>query len=390
MRASLLLLLCSASLMLFAQDRADLERQQKELQEKISYTNSLLGKVSSRQKESVSALQLVKDQIDARTALIGNYRQELHNIKNDQAATETEIVSLRKQMNRLEASYENMLRTSYRAKLLDNKWLFLLSATSFNQLFRRWQYLRQVNSFWRSRLSEMSQKQDKLEEKQRDLTRLVVQKDALLETSLQEQKRLESDKTRHSQLVSELASEEKRLRNDLKEHKVASDKLRRAIADIISEVASTNTAKELPTTPAMKKLAQSFERNRGKLPWPVRRGIISRPFGTQRHPTLKNVTTNNNGVDIRTEAAAPIHAIFEGTVVGTQYIPGFDHMLILAHGSFYTVYSYLREIDVEKGTKIRSDQVLGTARDRDGIGEVHLEIWHGKELLDPKDWLMTQ
>ncbi len=376
--------------MLSAQDRADLERQQKELQEKISYTNTLLGKVSSRQKESVSALQLVKDQIDARTALIGNYRQELLNIKNEQVKTETEIVSLKKQMDRLLESYQDMLKTSYRAKLLHNKWLFLLSATSFNQLFRRWQYLRQVNNFWRSRLSEMSEKQEKLQEKQRDLTHLVVQKDALLATSVKEQKRLEADKTKHSQIVSELASEEKRLRNDLKEHKLASEKLRRAIANIISEVAGNNTGNALPTTPAMKKLAQSFERNRGKLPWPVRRGVISRPFGTQRHPTLKNVSTNNNGVDIRTEVAAPIHAIFEGTVVGTQYIPGFDHMLILAHGSFYTVYSYLKQVNVEKGTKIGSDQILGTARDRDGIGEVHLEIWHGKELLDPKDWLMTQ
>ena len=382
--------MCGVSLILPAQDRADLERRQKELQDKISYTNSLLSQVSSRQKESVSALQLVKDQIDARTDLISNYRQELLNIKNDQAATESEIVSIRKQMDRLLNSYQGMLRTSYRAKLLDNKWLFLLSATSFNQLFRRWQYLRQVNSFWRSRLAEMAEKQDKLKEKQRTLTDLVVQKDALLSTSLQEQKSLEADKARHSQIVSELASEEKRLRSDLKEHKLASEKLRRAIANIISEVAANHTAKELPTTPAMRKLAQSFERNRGKLPWPVRRGIISRSFGAQRHPTLKNVSINNNGVDIRTEAAASIHAIFEGTVVGTQYIPGFDHMLILAHGSFYTVYSYLQQVNVEKGAKIRSDQIVGTARDRDGIGEVHLEIWHGKELLDPKDWLMTQ
>ena len=381
---------CMLPMLLQAQDRADLERQQKELQNKIAYTNELLTKISDRQKQSISSLQLVKDQIQARSELINNYTKELLEIKNDQVSTEAQIVEIKKQMAHLSNSYQEMLRDSYRAKLLDNKWLFLLSAASFNQLFKRWQYLRQINKFWRAKLEAMTNQQQQLEKRQKELTDLVVEKDALIAESIGEQKKLESDRRKYDQIARDLASEEHQLRADLKDQQQAREKLRNAIANIIAKVSSDASSADLPSTPAMTKLARSFESNRGKLPWPVRKGIIVRSFGQQKHPTLRNVTVNNNGVDIKTESGAPIHAIFDGTVVGHQYIPGYDHMLILAHGSFYTVYSYLKEIDVSKGTTIHSDQILGVAREQDGIGEVHLEIWHGKELLDPKDWLMTQ
>ena len=117
------------------------------------------------------------------------------------------------------------------------------------------------------------------------------------------------------------------------------------------------------------------------------RGLIVKAFGRQVHPTLRNVTIVNNGVDISTDPRAVVKAVFDATVFGQQYIPGYDHMVIISHGAYYSVYSYLSTITVGKGEKIKTGETIGLSRNLDGTGQIHLEIWHGKELLDPQSWL---
>jgi len=132
-----------------------------------------------------------------------------------------------------------------------------------------------------------------------------------------------------------------------------------------------------------------FRRQRGRLPWPVPSGFVSRGFGRQRHPTLKNIEITNNGIDIRTDENAAVSAVEGGRVAGVQFIPGHNYTVVIQHGDYYTVYSNLTESNVQKGDNVRAGHVLGrvSANNITGTTELHFEVWREKERLNPAVWI---
>ena len=140
---------------------------------------------------------------------------------------------------------------------------------------------------------------------------------------------------------------------------------------------------------ALARLTGDFKKNRGRLPKPVKNGIVTKRFGKQPHPTLPGIEITNNGIDIRTERNADVFAIFEGKVVSKQFIPGYQNMLIIQHGEYYSVYSNLENVTVKKGEQIGTMEKIGTvAIDRkSNVSEVHFEVWRDKIRLNPEDWV---
>jgi len=366
-------------------DLDQLKSEQEKLNAKIEYTNKLLSKNKDKKGAAIHDLTLINKQIESRRSLVKSIGNELRNVRSQQEAGEKEVRKLRGQKEDLNDSYAAILRASYKSKLLKNRWLFLFTAHSFEQLYQRWRYLKQLNGGVQKQLSQISQTVSQIDQEILRLKVIETEKTALLAAQKSQQHLLDQEIGKQKKVLAVLSSEEKKLTADLRAQRKNQEKLRKAIVKAI-ETAS-GSGKNLPLTPAMVKLSEGFKSNRGKLPWPVEKGLVARTFGEQSHPSLRNVKIANNGVDIVTDQAAAVRAIFDGKVVGTQFIPGYDHMLIVSHGSFYTVYSYLSMISVAKGDVIKIGDTIGVARDKNGAGELHLEIWQGRELLNPESWL---
>ena len=144
-----------------------------------------------------------------------------------------------------------------------------------------------------------------------------------------------------------------------------------------------------PNAPAAESLSKSFAGNKGRLPWPVKKGFLTGRFGVQQHPTIKSVKISNNGVDISTEKGAEVYAVFDGKVVSVQYIPGFQYVVIIQHGTYYTVYARLEEVKVKKDDTVKTRSVIGVVN-TDAIAnttEIHFEVWRDKQRLDPETWI---
>ena len=126
-----------------------------------------------------------------------------------------------------------------------------------------------------------------------------------------------------------------------------------------------------------------------RLPMPVNSGVITKRFGKQPHPTIRGIEITNNGIDIRTQRNADVQVIFEGIVISKQFIPGYQNMLIIQHGSYYTVYSNLGEVFVKKGERVKTRQVIGKVgwNRISNVSEVHFEVWRDKVRLNPEDWI---
>lgn len=370
---------------LSGQSLEDLRKEQSQLTEKLNLASKLLAENQFKKEDNELKLSVLSRQIETRKQLINSIEKQVINLRSKQTASEEEIRKLRQQKENLMDSYAGLIQTSYRSKLLKTRWLFLLSAHNLPQLYQRWRYLKLLSDGVQKQLGALSHMVDKIDHELAILRQTEAEKQRALREQEQQKKILDGDVTKHKSALASLGREEKQLRADIEENKKAQTRLRAAIVKIISE--SRGESKEIPLTPALARLSSTFAANKGNLPWPVDRGLVVRTFGKQVHPTLKNVTINNHGIDITTEAGSPVKAIFEGMVVGHQYIPGYDHMVIISHGNYYTVYSYLSSILVNKGDKIRTGDLIGVARERGGSGQIHLEIWKGRELLNPQSWL---
>lgn len=155
-----------------------------------------------------------------------------------------------------------------------------------------------------------------------------------------------------------------------------------------AEAAADRRAVRIALTPETALASSSFAGNRGHLPWPVSRGFISQRFGRHPHPVLKNVTVENRGIDIQTDAGEAVRSCFDGKVLTITNIAGMNTIVMIQHGDFFTVYAKLRSVNVQEGQRVRAREVIGTvATDGDGTSEVQFQVWHNSSNLNPESWL---
>lgn len=406
--------------------RKALEARRHELISQISETNQLLKTIRQNRKTTVNQYITLQDQIAKRQELINTLEQEIEITDLSVSRAREVVFALEADVEILKKEYAEMARKAYRLKLTNNSLLFVLSADSFNEGFRRWNYLKQYDEYRQKQAVLIEGTQTTLSRKAVQLQERKSKKELLLKNELSQKNILTQELSTSDQLLARLRTDEVRVESELDKKKSAHNKLNQSISKIISseiarqqkevekevvkpvEPARTpspnpnlnspaepkiNTAPSIAKTSKpntnLRNLSSNFNSNQGKLPPPVENGIVVQKFGNQPHPTLKNVRINNNGIDIQTEKNANINAVFDGEVLGLKFIPGNNYMVILQHGEYFTVYSNLEEVFLRRGDKVKTGEVIGkVALDKiSGNFEVHFEVWKNKELMNPSKWI---
>lgn len=396
---SLLLMLCFLMMSVGAfgqQSRKDLEDKRKQLLKEIERTSSLLKQTQKNKEATFSHYITLQKQISKRQQLIETLQTEIAFMQSNVDRTSGVIEALSGDVDRLREEYASMARHAYRQKLSGSAWLFIFSAKNFNDTFRRWQYLRQYDSYRQKQARLILETQKTLMNKINILEQRKLDKLHLLDSEKRQSEILGLEVSAKNRLLGELKDDEIRLSKELQAKEIAAAKLSAAIERVIKEeiARAGNAAKaKSPATKASTDkavaLSKDFQKNKGRLPWPVKNGVITGYFGKQQHPTIKTIEITNNGIDIRTDQGSLVRAVFDGKVAGTQFIPGYDYMVILQHGDFYTVYSNLEEVNVRKGDEVKTRQDIGkVSTDRKtNTSEVHFEIWQEKTRLNPSEWV---
>jgi len=374
----------------FSQDQAQLEANRVRLQKQIFDTQELLRKTKSDHKNSLVGYQAMQAQVDSREKLVDALNAEVKSLDRTLHIQEGLKEEMETRIQSLKGNYENTLRNAYLINRTQHPLMYILSAENLNQGFRRWAYLRQLDRFQKLQLRSFHNAQDSLQQIVLQIQQKKEAKSELIIAQSEQKKEIEKELEALEKVLDLLKTKEKSLKSELAKKKSENAKLTREIERLI--LAETNKSKSsgnLPNAPALEALSNEFTTNKGKLPWPVRKGMITGKFGEQPHPVLRSIKINNNGVDISSELAAPVQSIFEGTVVGMKNIPGFDNMVIVQHGSFYSVYSKLGDVFVQKGDKISTGQSIGrlSVLNANGLSTLHFEIWNGKKQMNPEHWL---
>jgi len=375
-----------------AQSKRQLQKQKKRLYDEIEIAQRLLKDTRADRKNSMQELVLLEKRISNRQEIIENINQHIALIEGNISANNAQIDSLNTQLVTLKETYANMVQDAYLTQSSYSKLMFLFSAEDFNEAYRRFKYMQYYRDHRQNQIATIVSAQDSIVAKVQLLETEKEEQQKLLTEQERERSVLENEKNDKGALLKNLKKKEKNVKYQLQKKQTALDELNRQIQAIIAKATSTKTnaqGKVIPPSPESTKLSKQFAKNKGKLPWPVAKGVVTGKFGTNRHPVLKHITTTNNGIDITTQKESIVWSVFNGQVTNILFNPSFQWAVIVKHGEYFTVYSNLVTVNVAKGDKISTKQQIGTVHTdpNDGKTAVHLEVWKGNTKLNPIKWI---
>ncbi len=413
-----------------SEDIKTLKNQQKQLKNQISKTDKKLSDTRKSTKQLLQDLEKLNVDIEQRDVEINHRSKEIETYQGQIDSLNQSVQKLSKQYDEMRKKYADMVYYAYITKNRQDKYLFLLSSKSFQEGYRRFQYLSDLAEM-RKQQSISLQKTKSDIQVRRDEIKLIKQKtESLLKQQEQEKVYALRQKQQKSNLVESLRLHEKELKSELRKQQISADNLNQKIQDIIARQAAaaaerqrklaaqkaasskknstssktttqqtannskttaskSNASSSYAMTSEERVIAGGFAKNKGLLMWPVKGTIVGK-YGKQPHPVLKDVTINNKGVYISAVPGSKASAVYDGTVSQCFSVPGGNNAVIVRHGNYLTVYANLTELYVKNGQNIKRGAPIGKIyqeTDNKNKTTLFFQVWQEKTLLNPQVWL---
>ena len=363
----------------------DLQKKQKKLQQEIEQTNKMLKQTKRDESATLNKLQLIGQNIKNQKKLINTLDNEITALNREMNHLTKTRDSLQNVLEAYKTDYARLVRQSHYARMQQSPLLFLLSSDSFQQLARRARYLQEFAHFRQEQVRRIENTQREIDTQNELLQTNKQNKQTVLSSKKREQENLKRDERKQQTMLTKLKSKEKDLNKQLKQQQKKVNELNKKIDNLVKKQASSTTT----LTKEQKLLAGGFEANKGRLPWPVEKGIISGHFGKQQHPVYSQVTMDNKGIYLQTTAGSKARAVYKGEVTSCFMIAN-TYAVIIQHGNYRTVYSNLSKLNVKQGDKVDTKQAIGTIftdAEQDQKTELYFQIYKDRDILNPELWI---
>tara|TARA_B100000242_G_scaffold289488_1_gene259416 strand:+ start:4439 stop:5632 length:1194 start_codon:yes stop_codon:yes gene_type:complete len=371
----------------------DLENERKVLKNEILEINSLLINNSKKKKNAFNDLESLTYKINKTETLIKLTNDQINLLNFEVEKNEDKIDKLNVEIIAARKDYSDMIFNSYKSRLKENRLMFLLSAENFLQAFKRSQYFEQFSKNRKEMALSIQTKVGTVKKIIDTLKIKIYEKDSLINFNLSEKKILSNEKKEQNNLIRSLRKREsayKKLINDKQRQASLLDKeIDRLIKEAIKESNKNSSLSTFSLTPEAKALAESFSKNKGKLPWPVERGVIIQKFGLQSHPVVKTTKIKSNGIVIATTKNANIRSVFNGKVLSILKFKGSNLTILIQHGNYISVYKNLSKVYVNKGQNVESFDIIGEVFSSNSESKTTLQfsIFNNTTALDPYLWI---
>jgi septal ring factor EnvC (AmiA/AmiB activator) len=374
----------------------ELEAQRVRLKNEIKQINELLFSSKKNRKNVVTEVEDLQVKLSVREELIKVTNAQVNLLTRKINLNERNISDQRKELEALKEDYAKMIQNSYASKSLQNRLMFLFSSENFLQAYKRIQYLKQYTQYRRKQGLAIAEKTQLLQELNKALIEEKSKKLVLVEENKMVQEQLKKERNAQENLIKSLRRKERSLAAQIsKKEKEARaidreiDRLIRAAIAASNKAAGKRGKKTFELTPEAKLIAANFEANRGRLPWPLDKGVVIQGFGRQRHPVVKTTTIQSNGVTIATAPSTQVRAVFEGEVMSVVTFKGSNPSVLIRHGNYITVYKNLGKLYVKKGDKVKAKEAIGEVftNQQTGKTEIQFSIFNNVKVLNPKGWI---
>lgn len=391
-RIVLIIILCLAGVgNLFGQSRAELEDLRKKNLQEIEYVDRMLKTTATQKNENLNELRVIGKKLNLREKLINEYGQEISLLEYRISLNRLASEMLEQDLTNLKKEYANSIISAHKANKGTPAVAFILSSADFNQGYKRLKYIQQVARFRRKETETIETIYVELQGNKERLERDRKNINDLKNKEVRQKQLLSDEQNKKARLVTTLSKKEKQLKQELDEKRRIARQIEKEIERLIEEERAKSG--KTPMSSEMKIIGESFGENRGRLPWPVDKGIITSHFGLQKHPVLKNVTEDNIGIELTSGGATKAKAVFKGEVVRVFAISGANMAVIIRHGKYLTVYQNIVNVRVKAGDAVAIGHELGDVfLDNVNGGEAVLKfmIYEEKKKLDPELWLLKK
>lgn len=386
-----------SSTVMMSQTVSELQAKKKKALEDLELTSSLIEKTSKSKTKTLTQLNLLNAEIKQRQSVINTLNAEIRTINKDLNKLRGETNKLQQQLDTLKKEYAKLMYHTYYKKSKYDELMFVLSAKDFAESFRRYRYIKQYSEYCQKKTQEINDTKTALNEKLKQTEKVRAERLTVLNERKKENTKLQNEKNKQNKLIKDLKKKEKQLKAELKKQQKIANKLNEQIEKKIAEEAkksskpsSSGGGKTYALTKEEKLLSGNFEKNQGRLPWPVLKGIVVGHFGIHPHPVLKHVTTNNKGIYIQCPKGSQARAVFDGEVTQVFTIAGSNKTVIIKHGLYRTVYSNLTKVNVKVGQKVKTKDNIGTIYSDPEDGdktELYFQVWKDRNIHNPENWL---
>lgn len=394
-------LLISVSSFSQSTKQQQLEEQRRRLKAQIEEMKMLLAGTKIKERSVLDEVETLNSQISTRQNLIKITNQQANLLTREINANLKKMGSYRDELKVLKEDYAKMVVKSYKSKSQNSKIMFLLSSTDFMQAYKRLQYMKQYNEHRKEQAEQIQKRTEELQALNKSLIERKKKKEQLITENRDAQEQLKKEKKQQQSLMATIRKKEGTYKKEIKKKQEQASAIDRAIEKLIREaIAKANkkagkkaskkgSATTFALTPEDKKLADNFTANKGKFPWPVGTGKLTKKYGRQPHPTLPNIQINSSGVELETRPGEKARAIFQGEVMAIQQLKNAGKLVHVRHGNYITVYYNLENISVKEGQKISTKQSIGEVRvnPRNGRAIMKFLIFKDTKKLNPQTWI---
>ena len=392
-----LLLFISLSLGLKAQNyqerQKQLEAQKISIKKEIQQINNLINDSRKKSRGLADELEDIQLKISVRDRLIRINNSQVNNLNNIISNQNERIADLEVDLKKLKDEYSKIVYSSYKKRSSEMKLMFLFASDNINQAFRRFQYFKQYSKYRKEQANKIVSLQEEISNNIDSLDKRKIEKQNVVKENQSVRQTLNQDRIQQKNLYNNLLKDQKNYAVEIQEKekqaRLIDNEIQKLIRLAIAESNNNNNSSNFALTPEGRLISSNFQSNKGRLPWPVREGVITRRFGTQPHPVVRTTTINSNGISIATSANSIAYSVFEGEVLSVYGFSGGNPGVLIRHGKYISNYQNLSSIFVNKGDKVMANDEIGIVFTNESTGKTVLKFNIFNELKpeNPAIWL---
>lgn len=380
-----LLMLFAAAAAFGQQDVSKQKERKRQIEEEISFIDRQLKSITTQQKATTEQLSLIRRRVTNRKSILNDLDKRIAVIDDAMTQKQREINRLQKELDTLEIYYSKLIYNTYKNRDSRVWFLYILSSENIGQGYRRFAFLKSLAGEVSSQADKMRAKQAELEEERARLAEMRAEAKATRAEREEEYRKLMAEEKKSKDDMKRLAKSEKQYRSELSAKKKEVDRLNREIQKLLRSAVAQQQKDKTQIDTA---LSDEFAKNRGKLPWPLKQGVIVERFGVHNHPVYTNLKLPDNpGITFSTTKGADVYSVFAGEVRKIIVMPGYNQCVLVQHGEYFTLYCKLGKVSVKSGQKIETGTRLGTLEADGNASTLHFQLWKGTDKQDPEKWL---
>lgn len=371
----------------------NLEAQKISLKKEINQINSLITESRKKSKNLSNELEDIQLNISVRDKLINVNNSQLNNLTNIIFNQTEKITDLETDLIKLKNEYEKIIYNSYKKRSTKMKLMFLFASENINQAFKRFQYFKQYSKYRKKQADKIVLIQNQIMQSIDSLEIRKKDKQTIIQENRDVKQSLTKEKNQQNYLFRNLIKNQKNYASEInkkeKQTRLIDDEIKKLIRLAIAESNKNNNSTNFALTPEGRLISTNFQANKGRLPWPVKEGVIIRRFGTQRHPVVRTTTINSNGISIATSPNSIAYSVFDGEVLSVYGFSGGNPGVLIRHGKYISNYQNLSSIFVKKGDKIQANDEIGIVFTNESTGKTVLKfnVFNEMKPENPNIWL---